>query len=78
MSFTGTFFFLFFDAMRKIDNSLYELRHTSLSVRPSFRVAQFGCHWTVIYKILYWVVLLKCAHKIKIWFTSDENNKHFI
>jgi hypothetical protein len=48
------------------------------SVRPSFRMAQIRSHWTVIYKIVYWGFSLKCAHKIKIWLTSDEANINFI
>lgn len=80
ISFTGIIFFLFFwyDEKRLIIVCISCVIPPCPSIRPSFRMAQIGSHWTVIYKILYWGFSLKCAHKIKIWLTSDEANIHFI
>ena len=45
-----------------------------MSVRPSVRMEQLGCHWTDFVEILYLVFFRKSAEKIQVSLESDKNN----
>jgi len=45
-----------------------------MSVRPSVRMEQLGCHWTELHVICYLTVFRKTVEKIQVSLKSDKNN----
>jgi hypothetical protein len=47
-----------------------------LSIRPSFRMDQLGCHWKNVHDIRYLSIFRKSVEKIQVLLKPDKNKGH--